>query len=287
MSGQSFDPNQYKADQKAGWSAVAGGWSKWWKLVEEGAQKVSDRLVELAHLAEGHRVLDIATGIGEPAITAARKVGSSGLVVATDQADDMLAVARGRAEQFGLRNLEFKVVDAESLAVEDETFDAVMCRWGLMFLPNLDEALTHVYRGLKPGGRFSGSTWDVPPKVPMVSTLLVVVQKMFNPPAPPPGTPSVFGLADPEVLRAALERAGFVDVHTERMDVFIQYPSPEGFTEFAKDLSLPGVALVANETPEHQEEFWRQVREGASKHLTADGTVRMPNTAICFSALRT
>ena len=78
-----------------------------------------------------------------------------------------------------------------------------------------------------------------------------------------------------------------MDVHTERMDVFIQYPSPEGFTEFAKDMSLPGVALVANETPECQEEFWRQVREGASKHLTADGTVRMPNTAICFSALRT
>ena len=92
-----FDPNQFKMGQRQSWDSVAQGWRIWWKPIEKGSQKLSNRLVELAKIKPGQRVLDIATGIGEPALTAAKLVGSSGHVIATDISVQMLAIARERA----------------------------------------------------------------------------------------------------------------------------------------------------------------------------------------------
>lgn len=73
-----IDPNQFKESQHQSWDSVSQGWHKWWKTIENGAQNVSKRLVELAHIKPGDNILDIATGIGEPAITGARQVGRNG-----------------------------------------------------------------------------------------------------------------------------------------------------------------------------------------------------------------
>ncbi len=97
MTTQPFDPVRYKEGLRLDWDAVASGWKQWWKTIEQGAQPVSDRLVALAKIQPGHWVLDVATGIGEPAITAARIVGPTGRVVGIDQAPRMLAIARERA----------------------------------------------------------------------------------------------------------------------------------------------------------------------------------------------
>src|SRR5579883_2639046 len=86
MPNPPFDPVQYKASQKQDWSNVAAGWKKWWKTMDRSAGPASDRLVDLTELGPGRHVLDVATGIGEPAVTAARKVGPAGRVIATDQA---------------------------------------------------------------------------------------------------------------------------------------------------------------------------------------------------------
>ena len=105
MSTQHFDPAQYKSGQRRDWDNAASGWKRWWPTIETGAQVVSDRLVELAQVEPGHCVLDIATGIGEPAVTAARRVGASGRVTATDQSMDMLDIARERASDLGAAEL--------------------------------------------------------------------------------------------------------------------------------------------------------------------------------------
>ncbi|MBI5568378.1 MAG: methyltransferase domain-containing protein, partial [Desulfomonile tiedjei] len=151
----SLDPVQYKAQQKQDWSHVAAGWKKWWETMEKSARPAGERLVELADIRIGQLVLDVATGIGEPAVTAARKVGPTGKVVATDQAPLMLAIARERATELGLTNLEFREVDAEALDFPEQSFDAILSRWGLMFLPNLPEALRRIHRLLKKGGRLA------------------------------------------------------------------------------------------------------------------------------------
>src|SRR6266446_1276001 len=119
MSENTADPQQLKDDQHRDWDAAAAGWKKWWPLFERSAQHVSDRLVELAGVGIGARVLDIATGNGEPALTAARRVAPNGRVIATDQSAGMLAIARERAAALGVTNVEFRETDGETLALDE------------------------------------------------------------------------------------------------------------------------------------------------------------------------
>ena len=286
MTTQPYDPAQYKDAQRQEWDSVAAGWRKWWEIIEGGAQRVSDRLLELAETQPGHRVLDVATGIGEPAVTAAHRVGATGHVVATDQSPQMLAIAKERVAGLGLQNVEFKVMDAEALELPERSFDAVLCRWGLMFLPDLKAALSGMWRSLTPGGRMATCVWDVPPKVPMVSLAMGVIQKMFQLPPPPPGMPSPFSLADAAALEQAFRDAGFSDVRSERMTVVVEFPSATGYADFLKDIAPPVRALLANQPEERQTEAWQAISEAAGQFSASDGTVRMPNEAIFVAGRR-
>ena len=116
---------------------VSGGLAATLGDLERAAQHVNARLVELAHVDAGHQVLNIATGLGEPAFTAARRVGPVGRVVATDVSPQMLALAQEGASMLGLQNIEFREMDAEDADLSEHTFQAILCRWGLMFLPHL------------------------------------------------------------------------------------------------------------------------------------------------------
>src|SRR6266403_5012356 len=137
MADQNPENAKMKHEQKLAWDDSADGWKQWWPTFERAAQRVNERLVELTGARAGNRVLDIATGSGEPALTAARAVGQSGRVVAVDMSPGMLAIARERVEAAGLKNVELVESDAESLNLDAHSFDAVLCRWGLMFMPDL------------------------------------------------------------------------------------------------------------------------------------------------------
>ena len=162
---------------------MAEGWEKWWKTIEVGADNVSHRLIELAEIKSGSRVLDIATGIGDPAITAARKVGSSGRVLATDISPQMLSIAKQRAISLGLHHvIEFKEGDAETIELPTSTFDAVLCRWGLMFLPDLRTGLSNIYSSLVNGGRLAFAVWSSSEKVPFISLVINTISKETHKP---------------------------------------------------------------------------------------------------------
>src|SRR5688572_4380140 len=159
------------------WDNAAASWQAWWETFERGAQKVSDKLVELAEIKPGDRVLDIATGIGEPAVTAAKRVKPNGKVIATDISPQMIAIAKSRAKSLGLDDvMEFRESDGEKLDFPKSTFDAVLSRWGLMFLPNLPIALTTIRQLLTPGGRLSAAVWSTPSKVPMLDLAFSTVR---------------------------------------------------------------------------------------------------------------
>lgn len=154
-----FDSDKFKANQQQSWDSVANGRQKWWKTFENGAQQVSDRLIELAGIGPGHRVLDIATGIGEPAISAAKIVGKDGHVTATDISTQMFAIAEERARSLGLHDImDFKQSDAENLELgTNQAFASILCRWGLMFLPDLDNALRKMRSILISGGKLAAA----------------------------------------------------------------------------------------------------------------------------------
>ena len=204
MADQSIDTGRLKNEQKRDWDAAAAGWKKWWTVLERAAQPVSDRLVELARVGAGARVLDVATGSGEPAVTAARRIAPSGRVIAVDQSPGMLAIARERASALGISNVEFRESDGEALAISDHDFDAVLCRWGLMFMPDLERVLSGFHERLVPGGRIAVSVWSTPDKVPMISIGADSVRKLANLPPPAPGALDPLRLGDTSILSNAL-----------------------------------------------------------------------------------
>ena len=283
MSTQPFDPAEYKAGQRQEWGAAADGWSRQWETIERSAQPVSDRLVELAQIRPGHRVLDVATGIGEPAVTAARAVGPSGSVVATDQAPEMLAIARERVATLGLRNIEFHEMDAETLDLPGESFNALLCRWGLMFLPNLGDTLRGMYRLLAPGGELAAAVWSEPPMVPMISLPMRVIQKMIEMPTPPEGMPGPFSLADVGALEQALRQAGLTSVHSERMVLTWEWPSAQEFVKMLLDIAAPLKAMLDRQPVEKSTEVLKAIEEAIAQYATVDGTIRIPNEAICVA----
>ena len=280
------DNEAIKMRQRSDWNAVSRGWEKWWSTLEEGAREVSARMMELARLRENHRVLDIATGIGEPALSAARRVGPGGHVLAIDQAAEMLDIAARRAREAGLENLDFKELDGECLQGINGQFDAILCRWGLMFFPALDIALKNINRQLIRGGRFAAAVWSTPDKVPSISLSMNVVREKLAVPPPPPGTPNPFILSDTQSLIQAFQIAGFHSVRCESVEVAFSLPSAEAYTEFTRAISAPVVALVAGESKETQEAVWSALTDAARAYAGEDGSIRMINEAFVICGAR-
>jgi ubiquinone/menaquinone biosynthesis C-methylase UbiE len=290
MNNADFDPNKFKLNQRQSWDSVARGWQKWWKTFENGAQKVSDRLIELANVESGDKVLDVATGIGEPAISAAKIVGKSGHVTATDISSEMLAIAEERAKSTGLHDvIEFKQSDAESLELEtNQAFNSIICRWGLMFLPNLDNALSNMLRLLVPGGKLAAAVWSEPSKVPLISMPISIARQELQAPLLGQGIPGPFSLADIDALKKSLEKAGFVDIKSETITVVFEFNSAEEYTEFNQDIAAPVRTILANETEERKQEIWNAVTDQAKQRFVDKdtGRIKLANEAICVVGSR-
>jgi SAM-dependent methyltransferase len=194
----------------------------------------------------------------------------------------MLAIARERVDAAGLRNVELIESDAESLSLEAHSFDAALCRWGLMFMPDVDGAVRAMHRALKPGGRFATAVWATADKAPLCGLARDAIRRITGI-TPPPNAPDPTNLADTSILEHAMAAARFHDVTIERLTVTFEFPSPEGFADFRSQVG--GTRAMLARMPA---EVARQVRDAvetsAREYLGAGGVVRLSNETICFSA---
>jgi enediyne biosynthesis protein CalE5 len=276
-----FDPAQYKADLRTEWRDAAPGWRAWVDVLEaaDAGQAVSRSLVELAGIGPGQVVLDLAAGYGEPGLTAARAVAPGGQVVCTDISAEMLAVGRERAAAAGLDNLKFLQGDAEELAFEEASFDAVLSRQGLQFLPDVPGVLARLRSFLKPHGRLAAAVWGPPQAVQFAAPVPVIRAELGLPP-PPAGIPGPFALADADQLVGLVQAAGFTDVATGTVTAIYQIGSPELATRWLREVAPPITALVDPHPPEVQERVWAKVTEAWAPFTIADGRVRLENQAV-------
>jgi enediyne biosynthesis protein CalE5 len=286
MKENTVDPQQLKDDQRREWDAAAAGWKKWWPLFERSAQHVSDRLVELAGVGAGARVLDVATGNGEPALTAARRAAAGGRVIATDQSPGMLAIARERAAALGIANVEFRQTDGEKLTLAEQDFDAIVCRWGLMFMPDVTGALRAMHRRLRVGGRLATAVWAAADKVPMISIGAQAVRRIAGLPPPPADALGPQRLADESMMRARLAEAGFKDVTVERIPVTFEFESAVGFMQFRSEVSAPFRMLLERQPADVRAKIVAAVTDEARAYADASGRVRLVNETICYAATR-
>ncbi len=280
-----FDPDAFKEAQRTDWCTAARGWHRWYDVLEAGGSTVSRTLVGLAGIGPGDTVLDVATGYGEPALTAARVVGPTGRIVATDIAADMLAFGRERAIQATLDNINFVESDAETLSFDDESFDAILSRQGLQFLPDVPGTLRRLRRFLRRDGRLACAVWGPPNTVQFAHPVPVILQELRLP-APAAGLPGVFALADAGRLAQLARAAGFRDVETGTVTAVYETSSPAEMTRWLRDVAPPVTNLLGGRSPEVQERVWRKVTEAWEPLTTATGGVRTENQAIWLAATK-
>jgi SAM-dependent methyltransferase len=281
-----FDPAAFKAQQRERWSNAAQGWRRRWQTLEKAAQPLSDRMMELAQVAPGQRVLDVATGIGEPAMTAARRVGPTGSVTAIDQAPQMLAVARERMEAAGIGNIEFVEGDAETVALPADAFDAVVCRLGLMLFQDPVGTLARFRSSLVPGGRLAAAVWGPPERVPTISLPFAVLSRELGQPPSPPRGPSPFALSEPDTLEQVVRDAGFAEVRSEPFTVTFEFSTVDELLDHLGDVSATVRATMATLSPERQAEIWGKLADAAVAFAGADGVIRLPNDSLIVAGRR-
>ncbi|QYX79572.1 class I SAM-dependent methyltransferase [Streptomyces akebiae] len=277
----------FKAQQERNWHELSAGWDKWYELFERGAEPVTRLLLDGAGLGPKSSVLDIGSGTGQPALAAAARV-PGGRVVGVDQAEGMLAVARRRAVEQELTHIDFRRQDAEELDVGEGDFDAVLSRWSLMFLPDADRVLHTAFRALSPGGTFTAAVWGTPPQVPMLSLAFGVAAARLGLPAPPPGAPGPFSMADAEALAARFTKAGFQDVSHQECRIVFTPRDVEEFVEFSWDL-LPGwlrARLAETFGDERDQRTVQAVATAAKDFETDGGGLAVPCVAHCVRAVK-
>jgi SAM-dependent methyltransferase len=280
MESKQLDPVEFRGTQREQWDTAAEGWRKWSELIDTAAGEVSERLVELAGVKPGSRVLDVAAGYGEPSLSAAKKAGPEGKVVATDISAEMLAYGRERAAEAGLENIEFVESDAISLDFAEKSFDAALSRWGIIFEPDGEAAAERVRGFLEPGARMAISSWGPPDRVPMLGIPMGTAMKRLDVPPPPPGTPGPLSRPTPEALAGLLEGGGFSDVEVEEMMLTMEWSSAADFTTFIKEIAPPVTALIEPHPKEVQEATWAAITEAAGDQADNDGALKLENLAL-------
>jgi SAM-dependent methyltransferase len=280
MEAKPIDAAEFRDKQRDQWNTAAVGWNEWSGLIDRSAGKVSERLVEMAGVKEGDRVLDVAAGYGEPSLTAARKVGPQGSILATDISAEMLEFGRKRAAENGVENIEFMQSDGISLDFPAESFDAAVSRWGIIFEPDGEGTAAKVRGFLKPGSRFAISSWGPPDRVPFIAIAMKTAMQKLDVPPPPPGTPGPLSRPTPEAIGGLLEGGGFSDVEVEELEVTFPLESAEEYTEYVKAIVAPIVAMISQHPEEVQQETWQAITDAAAERANADGRLEMPNQVL-------
>ncbi len=259
----------------------ATAWRDWSPVIERAALPLTGRMMALGALSEGGRVLDIGTGIGEPAFAAARIVGHSGSVLAIDPDRAMIAIARKAATRDNVRNVTFQVRRAEELELPVGSFDAVLCRWSLMFVDDLKATLARLRRLLRPGGRLVATSWGTPQRVPALSLARWTIHRHFGRPPPPQGPKTAYALADIAALAQAFRAAGFAAVEQERISLTFEFPNPQAYIRFRVDCTGSLFSGIGRVAPKARRDAIQAVEAALAPYRAPDGAIRLANDAYC------
>lgn len=211
-----FDSEGYKRTTRDQWENAAAAWHAWGPTLKRWLGPATERMLDLAGVGAGLRVLDVAAGAGDQTLAAAARVGAGGSVLATDISPSILRFAAMEAERAGCRNVSTRVMDGEHLDLEDASFDVVISRVGLIYFPDRQRALAEMRRVLVPGGRVAAIVYSTPELNGFFSVPVSIMRRHGKLGPPLPGQPGPFSLGAPGALEAAFARAGFSAVKVEK-----------------------------------------------------------------------
>lgn len=280
-----FDPARYKETTRQQWDAAAEAWNRWAPLLSRWLGPATEIMLDMAGVGPGGRVLDVAAGAGEQSVSAARRVGPSGHVLATDISPVILEYARATARLAGLGNIETRVVDGELLDTLDEApFDAVISRVGLIYFPDRQKALRGMRKCLRDGGRLGVMVYSVAEHNAFFSIPVSIIRRRAQLPPPLPGQPGPFSLGRPEDLRHTLEQAGFHGVEIETVQAPVRLGSAQECLQFEQESFGALHQMLSGLSPEDQDAAWEEIEEALGR-FEQDGQFTGPCEMLVASAV--
>lgn len=257
-----FDPDKFRQTTRAQWEAAAPAWDRWSPLLAEWLGNATEAMLDLARIEAGSRVLDIAAGAGEQTISAARRAGPRGHVLATDISPAILGYARAAAQRQGLSNVETRELDGERHdLLPAGSFDAAISRVGLIYFPDQQRALAGIRHALRPGGRFAAVVYSTPDRNPFFALPVGIIRRRAQLPPPLPGQPGPFSLGGEGVLARTLEQAGFRDVEVRKVDSPVRLPSAAECVRFERESFGALHQMMAGLGEAERAQTWEEIEQ--------------------------
>ncbi len=274
MDKSRFDANAFKAATRAQWDRHARGWSAHSAEIGAWLADATAAMLVMAEVGPDARVLDVAAGAGDQTLEIAKRTGPGGYVLATDLSLTILEFAKEKALRAGLRHVETRAADGENLDVPEATFDAAICRLGLMLFPDPANGLREMFRGLKPGGRACTLVFSSPDRNPCVTALLGTALKHAGlPPRDPYQPGGLLSLGKPGLMDMLFRGAGFERVATTRLAAPFRLPSVKVYLDFIRDSASPILQILAKLDATAQEAAWAEIEAKLSAFNTPNGWV--------------
>ena len=271
-----------RKQSRAAWGAVACGWYAQREELWKASRPVSEWLVRRLDPKPGDTVLELAAGLADTGLMAAPLVGESGRVIVTDFTSEMVAAARQRAEELGVQNAEFKVLDAERMDLKTDSVDGVLCRWAYMLMIDPPAAFAETRRVLRPGGRLAFSVWAARERNPALSLVGGVLESQGHIPPPDPEAPSAFAMADPGRIRELVVGAGFDVPEIEEVAFRWLFADRDAYWRYVTDTSASSSSILRSLSPEEKAKVREQVHEVARQFRSGEG---YDFPAVCLNAL--
>ena len=261
------------ADIRTQWEGAAPGWAHWETTIATWVEPATEAMLDMAGVRAGARVLDLASGAGSQTLRAAQRVGAQGHVVASDIAETMLHYVQENARAAGLTNVTTLAGAAEDLDVAAESFDAVICRVGLMLFSNPAKALRAVGRALRPSGRIAVVVFTTPATNPFMAKPMQILLRHAGKTPPAPGQPGIFALGAPGVIERLFADSGFVGVEQRTVPVAFRMPSAAQALTMMQE-AFGAYRAVVSDCPEAvRAAAWAEVAEALRAFETATGFV--------------
>ena len=274
---------EYRRTALESWQAMASGWERRREEIESVTQPVSEWMVEALDPRSGDTVLELAAGPGGTGFTAAASLGERGRLISSDFSSEMVEVARRRAAELGLVNVEHRVIDAEEISLETDSVDGVLCRFGFMLMPDPGAALAETRRVLRPSGRLALAVWSTAADNPWVAIAGRILAERGLSPPPEPGVPGMFVLGDEARLRELLQGAGFDVERVDRVPVRFVFADVDDYVVRTTDLGGMFSRIWSDASEEDRNAITARLAEDFAP-FAAGGGYELPGVAVVAAA---
>jgi SAM-dependent methyltransferase len=271
-----IDRDAYREQSLETWGRMASGWEKRREWLMDVTRPANEWLVEKANPQPGQTILEVAAGTGDLGFKVAERVGQDGHVISTDFAPEMVDVARRQGEARGLTNVEFRVLDAERMDLDDDSVDGVVCRWGYMLMADPAAALKETRRVLRDGGPLAFAVWMTPDRNPWAAVPAITLVQRGHVPPPEPGAPGIFALGDSGRVRELVTGAGFGEPELEEITFDYHYADFDDYWDALVRLAGPFARAVLALPDDEQQATRAAIMENVAPYRNEDGSYTAP-----------